>query len=83
MAKSGQAAESGEKTGAATKQAPNVKLAAEAEPLGAGPVTVGMEVICELPGEEEQRAGFHCEAAGRLVALFPGRFKLIEKKGDK
>ncbi len=62
-------------------QTPNVQLAAKAEPLGAGPVTAGMEVVCELPDEAAQRAGFYCEAADRLIAIYPGRFKLITEKG--
>lgn len=61
----------------------NVMLGAESEPLGPGPVTVGMAVICELPDADAQRAGFYCEEAERLVALFPGRFKLMQKKGGK
>jgi hypothetical protein len=65
------------------KQAPNVKLAADARPLGKGPVTVGDTVICELPSPDEQATGFYCEAAEQLVALYPGRFKLITKKGGK
>lgn len=70
------------KTQSGVSRAVNIKLGAEAQPLGAGPVTVGMNVICELPGEDAQRAGFHCEAAEQLAALFPGRFKLIRKKGE-
>jgi hypothetical protein len=62
--------------------APNVKLAGEAEPLGAGPVTVGMATIGELPDEAQQRAGFYFPAAQRLIRLFPDRFKLIVEKGN-
>ncbi len=57
--------------------APNVKLAARAHPLGAGKVTVGMETVCSLPSEEEQRAGFYCAEGERLVSVFPDRFRLI------
>lgn len=65
------------------KESPNVKLATDARPLGKGPVTVGDTVICELPSPEEQAAGFYCEAAEQLVAIYPKRFKLIVKKGGK
>ncbi|MET0646382.1 MAG: hypothetical protein ABW208_07150 [Pyrinomonadaceae bacterium] len=65
------------------KQSPNVQLATGARPLGKGPVTVGTEVICELPSPEEQAAGFYCEAAERLTSIYPGRFKVIVKKGSK
>lgn len=65
-------------TQGAKTNAPNVKLAAKAEPLGAGAVTVGETVLCELPGEDEQRAGFYCEAAEQLVRVYP-RFKLIKQ----
>jgi hypothetical protein len=61
---------------------PNVKLAATAEPLGAGELTVGMNVIGELPDAENQAAGWHCAFAGKLVQLFPDRFKLIVEKGN-
>lgn len=66
-----------------TIKVPNVRLAAEARPLGAGPVTVGEQVLCQLPSEAEQRAGFYCEAAERLVQLYPGRFKLIQQLGEE
>jgi hypothetical protein len=65
------------------KDAPNVQLAAGARPLGKGPVTVGDTIICELPSPEEQAAGFNCQAAEQLVALYPTRFKFIVKKGGK
>lgn len=65
------------------KQPSNVQLATGARPLGKGPVTVGTAVICEMPSAEEQAAGFYCEAAERLVSIYPGRFKLIVKKGGK
>jgi hypothetical protein len=59
----------------------NVKLAGEAEPLGAGPVTVGMNTIGELPDAVTQRAGFYFAEARQLVLLFPGHFKFIVDKG--
>lgn len=62
-------------------QAPNVRLASDAKPLGEGPVTVGTKVICKLPDADAQREGFYCEAAERLVQLYSGRFKLIVEKG--
>lgn len=62
--------------------AANVRLSGRAEPLGAGPVTVGMRVLCTLPGAQKQRAGFYCPEAATLVRLFPGRFKLISGKGE-
>lgn len=62
--------------------APNVRLSARAEPLGAGPVTVGMRVLCTLPGAQKQRTGFYCPEAVALVRLYPGRFKLITGKGE-
>ena len=61
---------------------PNVKLAAQAEPLGAGDVTVGMESIGKLPDEATQKAGWYCEFAHRLVHIYPHRFKLIVEKGN-
>ena len=62
---------------------PNVRLAEGAKPLGAGPVTVGVEVLCKLPDADGQRTGFYCENAERLVALYPRRFKLIKKLGEE
>lgn len=73
------AAKSADKS--AAKTVPNVKLAAKADPLGAGAVTVGMKTICTLPSEDEQRAGFYCEQAAELIAAFPDRFKVIVEKG--
>lgn len=61
----------------------NVRLAAEAKPLGKGPVTVGDKVLCELPDADTQRAGFYCKEAERLVQLYPGRFKLIQTLGEE
>lgn len=62
---------------------PNVKLAGEAEPLGAGPVTVGMAIIGELPDAEAQRTGFYFPEPMRLIRLFPERFKLLVEKGKQ
>jgi hypothetical protein len=73
---------SGRDEGAGGQPAPNVRLGAEAKPLGEGPVTVGTEVICVLPSADAQRAGFYCENPGRLVRLYPGRFKFIVGKGN-
>ncbi len=68
-------------SGSQEKQpAPNVRLAGDAQPLGAGPVTVGTRVICVLPSPKAQLNGFYCEAAERLVRIYPGRFKLIKKQ---
>lgn len=61
----------------------NVRLASKAEPLGEGPVTVGVRVIAMLPDEETQRRGFYCENAAELIALYRGRFLMIVSKGVK
>lgn len=62
-------------------EAPNVKLAGGAAPLGAGPVTVGMAQIGDLPDEESQRDGFYFPNAQLLTRLFPEHFKLLVDKG--
>ena len=62
---------------------PNVRLAAGADALGAGPVTVGTRTIATLPDEETQRRGFYDANAAALVALYQGRFLMIVPKGDK
>lgn len=83
-------AEADQTTAKATKEPvtklPNVKLAngpGEVEPLGAGPVTVGMKVLGDLPAADAQRAGFYFPEARQLVRLFPGRFRLIIDKVRK
>lgn len=75
MAREKQRSEAGDQKSA------NVKLAGEAEPLGAGPVTVGMVTIGELPDAAAQREGFYFAEAKRLVLAFPGHFKLLVDKG--
>lgn len=66
---------------AATPFAPNVKLAGDAEPLGEGPVTVGMETLDPLPDAASQKAGFYYKRANLLIQMFPTRFKRIVDKG--
>lgn len=61
-------------TAAKKDRHPNIKLAAKAQPLGAGRVTLGMRVVCEMPDAETQRAGFYIENAAELVRLYPDRF---------
>lgn len=63
------------------KTDPNVKLASGAEPLGEGPITVGMDIIGSLPDAKTQKAGFYFEDANLLVQLFPSHFKRIVEKG--
>ena len=67
----------------AKQEKANVRLAAEADALGAGPVTVGIEIITTLPDVETQRRGFYCEKAEQLITLYRGRYKMIERKGEK
>lgn len=62
---------------------PNVRLAAGADSLGEGPVTVGMETIAKLPDAETQRRGWYEPQADRLVSLYRGRYLMIVSKGAK
>ncbi len=78
------AASDATKDAAATEKpapAANIKLAAKAEPLGAGDVTVGLKVIGQMPSEKEQADGWYCPFARQLMQLYPDRFRLIAKKG--
>lgn len=61
---------------------PNLKLAAKHEPLGAGAVTVGMEIVASVPDEAAQRAGFFTPDAEALMLAYPGKYKLIQSKGE-
>ena len=64
------------------KEKANVKLAAKAEPLGAGPVTVGTRTVAELPDAAAQKRGWFEPNAAELVALYRGRFLMIVNTGE-
>lgn len=61
----------------------NIRLAAKAEALGAGPVTVGTRTVAILPDGATQKKGWHEPHAGELARLYRGRFLLILDKGVK
>lgn len=61
----------------------NVRLAANAEPFGAGPVTVGARTVAVLPDAAAQKRGWHEPNAAELARLYRGRFLLIVDKGVK
>lgn len=65
-----------------TIHAPNVRLAADAEPLGAGVVTVGNEVWFDIPDEATQASGFYAENWKALIRLYPDKFKQIIDKAN-
>jgi hypothetical protein len=43
----------------------------------------GVIIFDDLPGDEEQRAGFYYPRAAELIRAFPNSFKRFVKKGDK
>jgi hypothetical protein len=59
------------------KEMANVRLAARADALGAGPVTVGARTVAVLPDEAAQRRGWYEPNAHELIALYRGRFLMI------
>lgn len=65
-----------------SEEKPNIRLSSQAEPLGEGPVTVGMEVVATLPDETGQKEGWYEPNAARLLSLYPGRYKKFVAKGE-
>lgn len=61
----------------------NIRLAAKAEALGEGPVTVGVRTVAVLPSPSAQRRGWYAENAAEIVALYRGRFLKIVNKGER